>query len=130
MRRAVRPNIAVVDDDEAILDSIKLVLEARGWGVRLYATGETLLAALDAGEWPNCLVLEPHLPGLSGVEIARSIAEHDPQLAVVVLTARPTSMLVTELQRSGINGLLVKPTTAQQLISHIERALSEGANRL
>ncbi len=129
MRGAERPNIAVVDDDEAILDSIKLVLEARGWGVCLYATGETLLAALDAGVRPNCLVLEPHLPGLNGVEVARRVAEHDPQLAVVVLTARPTSVLVSELQRGGINGLLVKPTTAQQLISHIERALGPGTLR-
>lgn len=115
-------NIAIVDDDESILDAVKLVLEDEGWRVRTYATGEEFLADFDR-HTPNCLILDPNLPGVSGAEVARSVVDGSGQIPIIGLTARPTGPVSTELVNAGAHVILTKPVTTEELVDQIQRAV-------
>ncbi len=117
-------NVAIVDDDESILDAIKMVLEGQGWRVRTYASGEAFLGDIE-NHRPDCIVLDPHLPGLSGADVVRTLRNGEMRAAPVIgLTARPASALAVEVLAAGARVMLTKPVTADELIDHLDVALS------
>lgn len=117
--------IAVVDDDAEILDSISLVLELHRWRVLTYTTGEAFLADLERVQ-PDCLILDPHLPGLNGADIARSIVSENRNIPIIGLTARPYGPVVAEVENAGALVMLTKPVTEEVLIDHVRVALRKG----
>ena len=62
------PKVYVVDDDEAIRDSLKWLLESRGLKVESYASGEAFLQAFDS-DFSGCLVLDVRMPGMGGLDL-------------------------------------------------------------
>ena len=117
--------VAVVDDDVRFLNAVGLVLEVHGWCVRTYATGESSLADF-AHHKPDCVILDPHLLGISGAEIARLIANDDTPVPIVGLTARPTSPMATEVSNAGARVMLTKPVRAEVLIGQVRVAIREA----
>lgn len=109
--------IAVIDDDVAILDSIQLLLEFQGWQVRTYATGEAFIADIGKHAAPNCAILDPNLPGISGADVARDIAGR--QVPIIGLTARPTCLAAREMLRAGARAILTKPVTEADLLDKV-----------
>jgi FixJ family two-component response regulator len=116
--------VAVVDSDDAVLDSVSLVLEMHGWQVRTYSTGESFLDDLDRHQ-PDCIVLDPHLPGLSGAELARTVSTGNRCIPIIALTARPTSQLTADTVNAGVAALLTKPVSEETLVSSIQEALNK-----
>lgn len=113
--------VAVVEDDEAILDSVTLVLESRGWEVGGYSRGESFVADFSAGQRWDCLVLDPHLPAMTGADVAAAIAGSG--IPIVVLTARPDSPLTQSMIQAGIAKIITKPVDAAVLMDAILAAL-------
>ena len=113
--------VAVVEDDDSILDAIRLVLEARGWDIRTYSTGEAFLAEVNSYK-PDCVILDPHLPLMNGAEVMRRLKDST-QIPFIGLTARPTSSITTEVADLGAHPILTKPATADELVIHIEHAI-------
>lgn len=111
----------MVEDDDSVLDAIRLVLEARGWDIRTYSTGEAFLAEVDSYK-PDCVILDPHLPLMNGAEVMRR-SKDSTQIPFIGLTARPTSSITTEVADLGAHPILTKPVTAETLVGHIEAAL-------
>lgn len=109
--------IALVEDDASILDAVELVIEANGWEARPYSNGEAFVA--DHRQRPDCdcLVLDPHLPGISGVDVMHAVAHE--QLPVVVLTARPDSELTRMLVKLGVRAVMTKPVSEPKLLETI-----------
>lgn len=64
--------IHIVDDDPAIRDALTVVFELEGFSVREFDDGESFLAAMD-GTRPNCVIMDVHMPGQSGIEILRRL---------------------------------------------------------
>jgi two-component system response regulator TtrR len=116
-------DIAIVEDDEAVRDSIQLVLSDFGWRVRTYSGGEDFLADLD-DYVPDCLILDPHLPGLSGADVARALAVRNARVAIVGLTARPTSVLAGAVLAAGASAMMTKPVTVEALVNQVLAALA------
>ena len=117
--------IAIVDDDEAILDAMQLALEEQRWDIKTYSTGEEFLATLSDSAL-GCVVLDPHLPGLSGGEVARWVAGAG--VPIIGLTARPGSPLASEVIDAGACAMLTKPVSSEELIGHIRAALGRPAS--
>jgi FixJ family two-component response regulator len=110
--------VAVVEDDPSILDATQLVLESLGWQACPYATAEAFLTDLEGGKAFDCVLLDPHLPGKSGAEVARGLA--DSGIPVLVFTARPDSPLTIATARYGANAVFTKPVDAAALTDAIE----------
>lgn len=115
-------SIALVDNDEAILDSVKLMLESKGWCVRTYATGEEFLADV-ARYWTDCVIMEPQLPGMSGAEVARSMAKSNGHIPFIGLTSWPVGAVTLEVAKEAAFVMLTKPVSSEELVDNIRGAV-------
>ena len=119
-------SVAVVDDDESVLDSVKVVLENQDWITLTYSSGEEFLTDLKQHK-PDCIILDSNLPGLSGVAVALAISNSYDFIPIIVLTAYPASPQTIKIKNLGAREVLVKPITAEVLIEHIQQALLAGS---
>jgi FixJ family two-component response regulator len=116
--------VAVVDGDDAVLDSVSLVLELHGWQVWTYSSGESFLDVLGCRQ-PDCVVLDPHLPSLSGADVARAVSRVGGHVPIIALTARPTSKLTADVVQAGVAALLTKPVSEETLVRSIQDAVNK-----
>ncbi len=119
--------VAVVDDDVAILDAIRLVLEVQEWRIRTYMTGEEFLADLHSCR-PDCVLMDPHLPGLDGVSVIRSMHREGFKPGIVALTAQPDSSLSRAIEKAGARTVHTKPVSAEALLGSVRAAIGTNAS--
>ena len=115
--------ISIVEDDEPARDSLAVLLESAGFPVRSFASCEALLAAGPSDE--KCLVLDIHMPGMSGLELLEELRRAGDERPVIVVTAYSTPATVQRARAAGAFGFLEKPFKAAELLDLI-RAASAG----
>ena len=81
----VPPNVAIVDDEEPVRKALKRLLVASGFEVESYASGKEFLATNH--QPPDCVVLDLHMPGMSGLQVLEELRASHRQLPTVVITA-------------------------------------------
>jgi DNA-binding response OmpR family regulator len=115
------PRIVVVEDDASMSQAIERVLQAGGFTAVLFASAEE---ALEAGVTADCLVLDIHLPGMSGFELYRQLAPSGKEIPVIFITARDEPA-VREAAESlgGAGSYLPKPFFGRDLLGAITGAL-------
>ncbi|MGH9888350.1 MAG: response regulator transcription factor [bacterium] len=117
--------IAVVDDEASVRVALGRLLRLQGYSVTSFASGEELLASL-AAKRPSCIVLDVHLPGLSGFDVERSLRESQHGIPIVFITASDDQTLTrSALDASGAR-LLHKPFSSDALIEAVEAALANA----
>jgi CheY-like chemotaxis protein len=113
--------IAIVDDDDCVRDGLSALIESRGRKVATFASAEDYLAA-EVRDHTVCLILDVHLPGMSGPHLqARLIAEGFP-LPTVFLTGRHEDHVQKRVIAAGALGYLSKPCDEKALFDCIEKA--------
>ena len=113
-----RDMIAIVDDDEAVRDSLKLLLETYGLGVGTYGSAQEFLD--DKSAWRSrFLVLDCHMPGMSGVELLQTLRAGDALIPAVVITARPDATIRRQALEAGAKAVCEKPVDDQTLLGLI-----------
>ena len=118
-----KPRIFVIDDDDAVRDSLRALLESAHMSVETYATGREFLDAYR--DCPSgCVVLDMDLPHMSGLEVVDVLAARDGSIPVIVMTGRSDRMLHQRYRRGGVTALLEKPMSEGALLNAIDRALS------
>lgn len=117
------PMVYVVDDDEVVRDSLKALLEIRQYGVREFESGEDFLAQ-DPDLTACCLVLDVHMPGMTGVELLRTLRERDSDVPVILITGRRDGQIDSQAAELGAIALLDKPVAHRLLFGAIEQAFA------
>ena len=117
--------IALIEDDEAALESLRLLLEARGLAVRGFASAEAFLASL-AEEPPACVVSDVRLPGLSGLDLQRTVKAQGRDVPVILITGHGDIAMAVTAMKEGALDFVEKPYDAEYLIRSIEKALAAG----
>lgn len=113
--------VYIVDDDEAVRDSMRLLLESSGFVARDFASADLFLQA-DSGDM-GCLLLDLHMPGMSGVELLRLIRARGVKRPVIVISGRRDPAQDADVWAAGASALLSKPFDDQQLMELIAQAL-------
>ncbi|PKO86716.1 MAG: DNA-binding response regulator [Betaproteobacteria bacterium HGW-Betaproteobacteria-12] len=114
--------IFVVDDDEAMRDSMTWLLEGEGYRVACFDSGESYLAAWSPA-MRGCLVLDVRMPEMSGLELQEKLDALGSRLPIIFVTGHgDVPMAVGALQR-GACDFIEKPFHNEDLLSRIERAL-------
>jgi two-component system response regulator FixJ len=114
--------IALIDDDGAVLDSLRLLLEGHGMSVRCFSSGEAFLESLD-GFKPACIVSDVRMPGLSGLELQRRLKASGRAAPIILITGHGDIAMAVGAMREGAFDFLEKPYDADQLIDSIRKAL-------
>ena len=116
--------VAVVEDDDGMRLALQRVPETSGFAVELFSTAEALLAA-DLTSRTLCLVLDIHLPGMSGLALRQLLEAKGVRLPIVFITARDGAHLRRQATE-GASAYLVKPFPSEALIAAVSRVLQGG----
>jgi two-component system response regulator FixJ len=122
-----QPTVYVVDDDDAVRDSLKILLESYDLAVRDFGSVADFLGALEAG-CASCLILDLHLPVMGGFDVMNTLAQRGERLPVIVITGRGDAQTKARALEAGAIAFLEKPVDDRSLMSAIEIALRAQAD--
>jgi FixJ family two-component response regulator len=117
-----RSLIAVVDDDESVRRSTRLLLESFGYRVSVFESAEGFLG-FDHLRDTSCLILDVHMPGMDGLELQTQLATEGCGIPIIFITAYDDQESCWRALRAGAVAFLAKPFTDQQLLQAIRSAL-------
>lgn len=121
MQYVDRPPLYLVDDDEAVLDSLRFMLESCDERqLRCFADGERFLEEVDL-RLPACLILDCRMPGLSGPEVQQRLKAAQSPIAILFLTGHGEVPLAVESLKQGAVDFLQKPVQLAPLLAAIAR---------
>lgn len=117
--------VFIVDDDEAVRDSLALLLSLNGFATRVFDSAENFLAACQP-EWSGCLVLDIRMQGMDGLELQRTLNARNVRLPIIVITAHGDVAMAREALKAGAVDFLEKPIDDQLLIANVSIALDRN----
>jgi len=118
--------VHIVDDDPSFLTSTDRLLRASGYHVMMYESAQQLLEQLPDSASPGCLLLDMQMPGLSGSELQRRLAELEFSLPIVFLSGSSDIPTSVQAMKSGADDFLTKPVSKETLVDAIERAVARS----
>ncbi len=123
--------VYVVDDDEAVRDSMRWLLEANGFSVTTFASAEQFLARLPDPEPVACLLLDVRMPGMSGLELHEELVRRGSALPLIFITGHGDVPMAVSRMKKGACDFLEKPFSDAQLRQLVADALAraEAARR-
>jgi two-component system, LuxR family, response regulator FixJ len=119
-----RPVIHVIDDDEALRESLSFLLETAHFEVRVYESALRFLELLPHAQ-PGCIITDVRMPGMSGLELLRQLANLKTTFAVIVITGHGDVPLAVEAMKLGAVDFLEKPFDDHALIAAVRSALGQ-----
>jgi FixJ family two-component response regulator len=117
-----RPTIFVVDDDASMRDALKNLLRSVGLNVETFGVAQEFLSS-QRSKAPGCLVLDVRLPGLSGLDLQRQLAEANVQIPIVFITGHGDIQMSVRAMKAGAVEFLTKPFRDQDLLDAVQQAI-------
>jgi DNA-binding NtrC family response regulator len=124
-----RGRILVVDDDEMILESLVSILESEGYIISTARTGEEAIARAER-EFFNAMLIDIHLPDMTGIEVLSRIKETTPRMKKLILTGFPETHTAIDAVNRKADAYLVKPFDPELLLDLIEQNLTQQEEEL
>lgn len=121
---AQKPTVFVVDDNPAVRDAIRWLVEQVGLHVKTYTNANEFLAAYHPGT-RGCLVLDIRMPGMSGIELQEKLARDGAHLPVIIVTGHGDVPITVRAMKAGAFEFLQKPFNDQTLLDAIQAALDK-----
>lgn len=120
--------VCVVDDDEVVRDSLRLLLETQGIATRAFPTCLALLDDPDACLC-SCLILDVRLPGISGLQLQQRLQSMQEPPPIIFISGHADVPTAVQAMRAGALDFLQKPFHEQALLDRVEQALEISARR-
>jgi two-component system response regulator FixJ len=117
--------IYVIDDDEAMRDSLNFLLDSSGFGVTLFDNAQSFLDALPGLAF-GCVVSDVRMPGLDGIELLKRLKAQRCTFPILIMTGHGDVPLAVEAMKLGAVDFLEKPFEDDRLVTMIESAIREG----
>ena len=118
------PVVRIVDDDESIRRSLSGLLQSVGLSFIAYGSAQDFLAS-DSPDTPGCLVLDVHLPGLSGLDLQKELVGTDRALPVIFLTGLGDIPMTVRAMKSGAVEFFTKPLNGPTLLEAVRNAIEK-----
>ncbi len=123
------PIVFVVDDDISVRESLELLIRCEGWRVEVFASAGEFLAR-ERSVAPSCLVLDVSLPGLSGLDLQKRIANERTDMPIIFITGYGDVPMTVQAMKAGAAEFLTKPFTNERLLSAVRDAIERSHNAL
>ena len=114
--------ICIVDDDEAVRDSMRILVESYGYRVHDYPSAAAFLKG-NSSQGVDCLVLDLHMPEMDGLELVGELHRRSVHTPTIMVTGRKDDRLAQRARKADVLVLLYKPVAAGELIGWIEQAV-------
>jgi FixJ family two-component response regulator len=123
------PVVFVVDDDASVRKALANLLSSVGLKVQTFGTAQEFLSS-ERPDAPGCLVLDVRLPGLSGLDLQRKLAEAKIQLPIIFITGHGEIQMSVRAMKAGALEFLTKPVKDQELLDAIQCGIEQHRTRL
>jgi len=117
--------VYVVDDDEAVRDSLQWLLEGKDYRVRCFESAESFLSRYDARE-VACLIVDIRMGGMTGLELQSRLIETHSPLPIVFITGHGDVPMAVDTMKKGAMDFIQKPFNEDQLLALVERMLDQA----
>lgn len=117
--------VALIDDDAAVLQSLRLLLEGRGMQVRCFASAESFLQSIGE-EMPKCVVSDVRMPGLTGIELHQELKKRHAPVPVILITGHGDIGMAVNAIKEGAFDFIEKPFDDELLAVSIAIAIEKG----
>ena len=117
--------VYVVDDDEAVRDSLQWLLEGKDYRVRCYESAEAFLSRYDPRE-VACLIADIRMGGMNGMELQARLIERQSPLPIMLITGHGDVPMAVESMKNGAMDFIQKPFQEPQLLDLVERMLERA----
>jgi len=114
--------VFIIDDDQSMRDALTRLLGTVGLRAQAFETPQEFLNT-KRPDTPSCLVLDVRLPGLSGLDLQRELADLDPPIQIVFITAHGDIPMTVQALKAGAVDFLTKPFRDQQLLDAVQHAI-------
>jgi two-component system, LuxR family, response regulator FixJ len=119
-------HVYIVDDDDAVRDSLSVLLEACGHRVRSFAMAGDFLDAAPSLP-PGCLIADIRMPGMDGLELQRHLNERSLKFPTIVITGHGDVPLAVRAMKAGALDFIEKPFATPTILASVETALARLA---
>lgn len=116
-------SVYVVDDDEAVRDSLKALLESSGFAVTAFASAEAALERCR-NVANGCLIADVRMPGMTGIELQDRLREREIDIPVIVVTGHGDIPLAVKAMKSGAVDFIEKPFSDDRILQAVEHAMA------
>lgn len=135
MSSPAKPTVYVVDDDDAVLVSLRFLLETDGFAVRTFRNATALLNATSAtsatsatgATGADCYVIDYKMPAIDGIELAGRLRRSYGDTPVILMTGYPDGNIIARAAAAGVKDVVEKPLLDENLVKRIRRAIRDGA---
>ena len=117
--------VFVVDDDDSVREALESLIRSAGFKVETFATAQEFLDCRRA-DVPSCLVLDVRLPGLSGLDLQKRIAEGNRDIPIVFITGHGDVPTSVRAMKAGAVEFLMKPFLDEDLLDAIQQAIERA----
>ncbi len=117
--------IAIVDDDDAVRESLQALLEVNGYAAVTYASAEAFLASFRQAK-ARCALVDLQMPGMDGLALLARLRELGAALPVVMVTGHGDVPLAVKAMQAGAVDFMEKPYSHQAILDTVQRALRSG----
>jgi FixJ family two-component response regulator len=114
--------VAIVDDDASVREGLQSLIRSAGWRVETFVSAQDFLGRRGA-EPPSCLILDLQLPGLSGLDLQKQMAEIGLEIPIVFLTGHGNIPASVQAMKAGAVEFLTKPLDEPKLLQAIQEAI-------
>ncbi len=122
MTREESPTVFVVDDDASMRDALRNLFRSVGLNVETFGVAQEFLSR-ERSKGPGCLVLDVRLPGLSGLDVQRQLADAHIQIPIVFITGHGDIQMSVRAMKAGAVEFLTKPFRDQELLDAVQQAV-------
>ncbi len=117
--------VYVIDDDDAVRESLSWLLESVGLKVETYADARSFLAHITTSQTNGCVVTDVRMPGMSGLELQTELTERQIGLPVIIITGHGDVPMAVRAMKSGAYDFIEKPFNDQELLERVQRCLQQ-----
>ena len=128
MTQRREPTVFVVDDDQAVRDSLRWLVESVGLHVETFASVAEFQERYDPDR-AGCVVLDVRMPGASGIELQERLAEQAIEIPVIIVTGHADVPTAVRAMKAGAVDFIEKPFNDQVLLDHIQRCIDQDGKR-
>jgi two-component system, LuxR family, response regulator FixJ len=122
MASTAQPVVYVVDDDDAVLGSLRFLLETDGFAVRTFRNATALLNA-PSPPGADCYVIDYKMPDINGIELACRLRQSDGDTPVILITGYPDGNISARAAAAGVKDVILKPLLDENLVKRIRHAI-------